>query len=40
MEVISKSQAEDGHGYYVIEEEADVDELIRQIKKSGEFTDE
>jgi twitching motility protein PilT len=32
-----KPQHEDDQRYYVIEEEADVHELIRQINKSGEF---
>jgi twitching motility protein PilT len=32
-----KPHPEDYSGYYVIEEEADVDELVKQIKKSGQF---
>jgi len=32
-----KPHAEDDPRYYVIDEEADVDELVLQIKESGKF---
>jgi len=35
-----KPQHEDEQRYYVIEEEADVHELIKQINKSGGFDEE
>jgi twitching motility protein PilT len=37
---LPKPQHEDDQRYYVIEEEADVHELIREINKSGEFDGE
>jgi twitching motility protein PilT len=36
-EILSKPHPEEDARYYVIDEEADVDELVKQIKKSGRF---